>query len=184
MTAVILSFPRRPQVPEPDRSARELLASLPLELAARYVLDGDCLRWTGPTNGRQGYGLVIGRVLDPEGNRVQAARMAHRATYEAVHGPIPAGLVLDHYRVGTTAPCIGPPCGFHVVPSTVRENTLRDGSASITAANIRKIECVAGHPYDEVNTYVRPTGYRECRTCRANWRNARRAGGTIELFAA
>lgn len=25
--------------------------------------------------------------------------------------------------------------------------------------------CSEGHPYDETNTYITPTGYRQCRTC-------------------
>lgn len=33
-------------------------------------------------------------------------------------------------------------------------------------ANLRKTHCPQGHPYDEENTYVTPSGVRQCRTCR------------------
>jgi len=36
-----------------------------------------------------------------------------------------------------------------------------------------KTHCPQGHLYDEVNTYVRPNGKRECRECRAEWHRTR-----------
>jgi hypothetical protein len=161
-------------------TAAAMLAALPDNLARRYVVDGECLRWTGATNGK-GYGLVTARVVALDGSRVQASRGSHRVAWETVNGPIPRGHVLDHYRVGTDAPCIGTMCSFHVEPVTVRENTLRDGSASLTAANARKTHCPSDHPYDEDNTYVDPSGARECRTCRANRRPADRARRAARL---
>lgn len=146
MTATILEFRPRSTTPAPASTAAAMLAALPPDLAARYVVDGECLRWTGPTNGRQGYGLVIARTTTDDGRRVQAARMAHRVAYEAVHGPIPAGLVLDHFRVGTSARCIGNSCGVHVTPTTVRLNSLRPGSASPTRGQRREDRVRARRP--------------------------------------
>jgi hypothetical protein len=89
---------------------------LPQALAARLVpvlvepALGECWVWVGRLN-RNGYGRlrVLGREL-----------MAHRLTYEALVGPIPSGLVLDHAcRVRC---CVNP---GHLEPVTVQVNTLR-----------------------------------------------------------
>lgn len=170
MTASVVPF-RRPALPEPlhhpTMTAAAMLAALPAYLTARYVVDGECLRWTGATNGH-GYGLLTARI---DGVR-SPSRVAHRAAWEAVNGPIPVGAVLDHYRVGTSGRCIGTLCGLHVAPSTLRLNTLRPGSRSVSAINARKTACApAGHLYTEENTYRYPDGSRECRTCRANRRH-------------
>lgn len=79
----------------------------------------ECWVWCARTN-RNGYGRlrVGGREL-----------MAHRLAYEALVGPIPEGLVLDHLcRVRL---CINP---AHLEPVTVRENTLR-GEARLFGRN-------------------------------------------------
>lgn len=36
-----------------------------------------------------------------------------------------------------------------------------------THNNASKTHCPQGHPYNTTNTYRRPNGFRECRTCRA-----------------
>jgi hypothetical protein len=52
----------------------------------------ECWLWQGAVGGRGGYGMVkVGRV---DGRQVTT--MPHRVMYEAVFGPIPAGLELDH----------------------------------------------------------------------------------------
>lgn len=48
-------------------------------------------------------------------------------------------------------------------PVTQRENLLR--GETITARNAAKTHCPRGHAYTAENTYVRPRGSRECRTC-------------------
>ena len=53
--------------------------------------------------------------------------------------------------------------------TTPRENTLR--SNSLAALNAAKTCCSSGHEFTPENTYVDPTGKRNCRTCvRAHWR--------------
>lgn len=82
--------------------------------------------------------------------------LVHRRVYEALVGPIPAGLELDHLcRVRS---CYNP---SHLEPVTHAEN-MRRSKAFLTV----KTHCPQGHPYDEENTYSRP-GDREGRMCKA-----------------
>lgn len=118
----------------------------PIEVRAfarSITTDDGCIIWQGSIN-RTGYALI------KDENR--KTRLGHRAVYEAVIGPIPDGLTLDHLcRVRA---CINPD---HLEPVTVAENTRR------AAAN--KTHCPAGHAYDEDNTYHPPQGGRMCREC-------------------
>jgi hypothetical protein len=102
-----------------------------------------CWEWHGAK--RTGYGLV-----HFEG-RVQSV---HRLSYEALVGPIPAGLQLDH--LCRNRACYNP---AHLEPVTNRENKRR-GTALVTS-------CPQGHEYSEENTYVH-NSHRFCRTCSRN----------------
>jgi hypothetical protein len=106
-----------------------------------------CWEWTG-TRMVYGHGRTWYR-----GKR----RLAHRAVYELLVGPVPDGLVLDH--LCRNPPCVNP---AHVEPVTDRENILR--GVGPPAQNARKTHCHNGHPFDEANTITRPDG-RECREC-------------------
>jgi hypothetical protein len=91
-------------------------------------------------------------------------RLAHRVVYEALVGPIPDGLTLDHLCHNTL--CVNP---AHLEPVTASENTRRqwrDGRANAGAANREKTHCRNGHPFAGDNLYVKPSGERCCRTCR------------------
>lgn len=85
--------------------------------------------------------------------------MAHRVLYDLLVGPVPDGLVLDHFA------CDNPPCvrPDHVRPVTQRENLLRGDTR--TARNAAKTECVHGHPLAGANLMLRPNGDRRCRAC-------------------
>ena len=65
---------------------RRMYATFAESHAARTRRAGDCLVWTGGLT-PDGYG-----VARFEG----ASRLAHRAAWIAAHGPIPAGMTLDH----------------------------------------------------------------------------------------
>jgi hypothetical protein len=90
---------------------------------------------------------------------------AHRASYIAFKGEIPAAAVIDHLCRVTS--CVNPE---HLEAVTVQQNTLR-GNAPCAVLHGAE-QCRYGHPYDAANTYIRPDGYRHCRAC--GRRNARK----------
>ncbi|MFD9789638.1 HNH endonuclease signature motif containing protein [Streptomyces sp. NPDC059070] len=123
--------------------------------------EGGCWEWTGHIK-PNGYGQV--RVGDRKHN-------VHRLAYEVLVGPIPPGLVIDH--LCRNRRCLRPD---HLEPVTQRTNVLRgEGPA---ARNARSTHCVQGHTFDAVNTYVRPNGSRDCRSCNADRNRRRRQGVT------
>ena len=107
-----------------------------------------CWLWTASTN--RGYGQYY---VKEHGRAI----MAHRVAYEALVGPIPPGLVIDHLcRVHA---CVNP---VHLEAVTQRENLLRGVGAS--AQNALKTRCPKGHAYDDANTMI-SNGQRRCREC-------------------
>lgn len=124
-------------------------ASYP-SLADRIDAEGDCWEWTAGKDPR-GYGRT--------GNA-----LAHRLVYQALVGPIPDGLTLDHLCRNTG--CVNPD---HLEPVTQAENNRRDGT--IRRANERKraqARCQQGHEFTPDNTYLRANGSRRCLTCHRN----------------
>jgi hypothetical protein len=126
----------------------------------RYVEKTDgCWNWTGRHNAR-GYGQM--RRQD------QSQTMAHRYAYELLVGPIPQGLTLDH--LCRNPRCVNP---AHLEPVTLRVNILR--GESYAARRARQTHCKYGHPFDQANTHVRPTGKRDCLACRRERKATRKA---------
>ena len=119
-----------------------------------------CWLWTASENGH-GYGNIC------VGGKNGAVIRAHRASYEAFKGKVPAGLDLDHLcRVRC---CVNPD---HLQPVTQKENILR--GTGWGAKNARKTSCLRGHPFTEDNVYKNGPG-RQCKTCarlRALWQRA------------
>ena len=114
-----------------------------------------CLLWPESSLDRDGYGRfwVDGRVVP-----------AHRWSYEQKHGPIPAGLELDH--LCTVRRCVA---DDHLDAVDHRTNVLRSNGPS--AINARRTACKAGHDLtDPANVHVsfppsHPNGMRKCRAC-------------------
>lgn len=110
--------------------------------------DTPCLTWTGYTS-PDGYGRFQSR---------ESGTMAHRAAYEALVSPIPAGMTIDHQCRNRA--CVNV---VHMEPATQGENTLRGYSPAAIYA--RRTHCNKGHPFDAENTYRHPDGRRVCRAC-------------------
>jgi len=113
-----------------------------------------CWLWTGTVR-PDGYGLSMARH-EVEG------KLAHRLVYEAIIGPIPPGLDLDHLcRVRR---CVGP---THLEPVTTAENVLR--GEGFSARNKRKTHCSRGHELSGNNMKMISTpksqNTRRCMAC-------------------
>lgn len=108
--------------------------------------------------------------LDGNGYGRFSAHRAHRFAYEAVVGPIPAGLQLDH--LCRNRACVNP---AHMEIVTNRENQLR--RPDVITARTRAV-CPHGHTLSPEIIYVRPNGRPECRVCKRaavrRWRERQR----------
>lgn len=121
---------------------------------AKYqVSDNGCWEWLAGTRG-DGYGLFH---LAPTGGSCTARGVrAHRYAYEAVNGPIPTGMVLDH--LCRNRRCVNPE---HMEVVTLKENCLRGMSPNMLV--YRSGYCKRGHPHTPEN---RISGKRGCRLCK------------------
>lgn len=120
-----------------------------------------CWDWTATVTDR-GYG-TIGETVAPGKSR---SIYAHRLSYEMHHGPIPAGLVVDH--VCDNRRCVNPD---HLQLLTSKQNILRSSAPEIRRRWLG--QCIRGHDLnDPDNVYVRPdNGRKQCRECiRVRWR--------------
>jgi hypothetical protein len=126
------------------------LEDLPPRLAGLVKVNPASGCWVGQT------------YIDKDGYARLGGKGLHRVVWEETVGPIPPRLVLDHREDWgcLTKACCWPE---HLRPATNRVNVLR--GTSFSAVNARKDECDSGHPYDLFNTYYRPNGHRDCRTC-------------------
>jgi hypothetical protein len=104
--------------------------------------DTECWIWQGPRNA-DGYGMT--NFHKRRGMR------AHTAVWELIHGRVSPGFELHH--TCNNRLCCNPD---HLQPVTDLEHNR------IHALT----HCPNGHLYDKDNTYVYPSGLRECRICR------------------
>lgn len=122
-------------------------------LAAGLVrMSNGCLEWTGDTT-KDGYG----RISINNKNT-----LTHRLAWTLANGPIPEGMQVLHH-------CDNPPCCD--TEKCLFLGTADDNMADMVAKGrghgfTTKTHCPQNHPYDSVNTYLKPDGGRDCRTCR------------------
>lgn len=117
------------------------------------VTPDGCWIWTGNSaDGR------YGRITRHHNGR-NVTELAHRASYIAFRGPIPAGKQLDHV-VCDQGLCA---CPWHVEPRTSAQNVLRGNAPP--AVNARKTRCNQGHPLSGTNLYTDSKGQRHCKQC-------------------
>lgn len=105
---------------------------------------------------------------------------AHRVSFELHHGPIPAGMTVDHLCHGWDASCVGlaSTCEHrrcvrpdHLEAVSQGDNSRRGRAREVhQAAAAERMECPNGHPYDVA--YM-PGAIRRCREC-VRVRQARR----------
>lgn len=116
--------------------------------------DGGCIVFTGAL--KNGYGIVqLGRGI--------GTGRTHRVVYEAMVGPIPPGMTIDHLCANTR--CCNP---AHLEVVTRAENARRqwrDGRADPGRALRERTHCNHGHEFTAANTYITPRGARACRAC-------------------
>ena len=111
-------------------------------LAEMFDVSGDCWDWKGSVI--SGYGAY----------RINYRyHRAHRVVWEALVGPIPEDMVIDHLCRNKL--CVNPD---HLEVVTWAEN-LRRGHHS-NQNKVKKV-CKRGHEFD----YVTPDGRRKCKTC-------------------
>lgn len=113
----------------------------------------ECWLWTGSKTS-SGYGL---HCTKHKGGK----KIASRAIWESVNGPIPAGLLVCHR-------CDNPPCvrPDHLFIGTQSDN-MRDASEKgrMSFPHARWTHCKKGHPLTFDGTILRANGRRRCRVC-------------------
>lgn len=128
---------------------------------------------------------LVGRFQNGHGMFWKNGRYigAHRRAWELTRGQIPAGLVLDHYRMNPgprNAPCsracVNP---SHLELVTPRENNIR--GAGVGGMNARKTHCPNGHPYDMVYGIKKQRGCKRCIRISALATYSRAHGGKVGL---
>lgn len=124
---------------------------LPARFWAKVELGGGgCWIWTASRK-PNGYAQIrsCGRTL-----------YAHRVSYEALVGPIPAGLDLDH--LCRVRHCVRPDHLEAVDRATnIRRGMIAEVNRRRAAA---RTHCPQGHPYSPENTRFEKVG-RSCRAC-------------------
>lgn len=141
-----MTTPKPIEIPQPG-AVRDALVDRLFSRIDRPNGFAECWLWTGHQD-RGGYGEIT----------VMYRKMrVHRLMYTLTLGPIPEGLELDH--LCRNRACCNP---LDLEPVTHAVNTSRGERAL-------KTHCVAGHPFNELNTVhltVRGRPTRQCVTCR------------------
>lgn len=159
-------------MPKIESAAAELAAvyeAMPVEYRDRWIekvaVESECIVWQASKDPK-GYGQL--RV----GSRL---RKAHILAWAALHGDVPAGLVLDHEM------CSRPACGrpSHLVPKSIRSNSRR--RSGLSAANTSGYTGASWQRRESAwhaMVQLRPTGEHMRTVSLGYWSEAAHAGET------
>lgn len=111
-------------------------------------IDNGCWRWVGAISNGYGRFYINGKIC-----------LAHRVAFEWAKSKIPTGMTIDHLCRNRW--CVNPD---HLDVVSLKDNLLR--GIGPTAIHAQATHCPQGHPYDLINTYFTPNGYRDCRICK------------------
>lgn len=112
----------------------------------------NCWIWEAALNDA-GYGLF--------GSPAGYSKLAHRFAYQALIGPVPGNMPLDH--LCRNRRCVNP---VHLEPVSLEENKRRGLQYRIR--NGMDDSCINGHKYTPENTYWNPNKPHDfrCRACK------------------
>jgi hypothetical protein len=170
-------------IPNPDLMVQDGLRAMDVpvrpgyERVAAHILSRcepgpeGCWLWTGALD-PAGYGRRHRHLDDPH-----VSSLVHRALYAALVEPPDPGLHLDH--LCRQRACANP---GHLDLVSQRVNLTR-GIGRI-AQFARAKFCIAGHRFDEANTYITKSGTRMCRKCNARRQRETKARRLAKIAAA
>lgn len=136
---------------EPMRRSQEWVK------ARIVVVASGCWEWTSSLSAA-GYGVTTYKPKYGVTRKTPYQALAHRLSYEAFVGPIPAGLTIDHLCRNTR--CANPD---HLETVDIITNIMRGNG--VGAVRARMVKCIRGH---ELSTATYPSvgkPRRYCRTC-------------------
>lgn len=129
----------------------------------------DCWHWRGAHFKKTGYAIFNVKCTDGKWRPT----VAHRVSYLIRWGQLPFA---DTDHTCRNHGCVNP---AHLEATTRQVNFLRGGH--MTAISVAMNRCDKGHAFTEENTYVKPDGRRECRTC-MRARDNKRSGTRQEHY--
>ncbi|MGV6475368.1 HNH endonuclease signature motif containing protein [Azotobacter vinelandii] len=86
--------------------------------------------------------------------------LAHRVSWELLKGELPVYPARELDHLCRNPACVNP---AHLEAVKQKENVMR--GSSFSAVNSAKQFCSNGHEFTDENTYMRPSGNRDCRQC-------------------
>jgi len=157
-------FPRMPDAP--------VKTLFWMRVGPRVPGSDECWLWLGSID-RHGYGTLA--VKQPDGRWRNV--FAFRVSYEIANGePVPPGLQVDHTCHNGDLTCPGGDNCLHrmcVNPAHLEAVTRKVNARRSHSHHGGQTHCPQEHEYTPANTYYRPDGSRQCRTCVLDRQSAR-----------